>query len=67
MSKVADKMLNLLAVALKFFLVPMDENVNSLVKEKLAEKTEKLNKYDQTAFNDCFGYGCPKLVSPILN
>jgi len=40
------KMLNLLAVALKFYTVPLDENVNSWLKEKLNEKMEKLNKYD---------------------
>jgi len=46
MSKLAEKMLNLLAIALKFYTVPLDENVNSLLKDRLLEKSEKLNKYD---------------------
>jgi translation initiation factor 3 subunit L len=67
MSKLNDKMLNLLAVALKFYNIPLEENVSSLLKERLAEKLDKLNKYDVAAFNDCFGYGCPKLIPPLLN
>jgi len=67
MSKLNDKMLNLLAVALKFYNIPLEENVSSLLKERLGEKLDKLNKYDVAAFNDCFGYGCPKLIPPLLN
>ena len=67
MSKQADKMLNLLAISLKFYQIPLDENVTSLMKEKLGEKLEKISKYDAHAFNDSFGYGCPKLIPPIQN
>jgi len=67
MNKQADKMLNLLAIALKFYQTPLDENVTSLLKERLGEKLEKLAKYDTNIFNDCFSYGCPKLIPPILN
>jgi len=67
MNKQCDKMLNLLAIALKFYQTPLDENVTSLLKERLGEKLEKLAKYDTNIFNDCFSYGCPKLIPPILN
>jgi len=67
MNKQADKMLNLLAVSLKFYQIPLDENVSSLLKERLGDKLERLNKYDQNAFSDCFSYGCPKLIPPIIN
>ena len=67
MSKQADKMLNLLAISLKFYQIPLDENVTSLMKEKLGERLEKLSKYDANAFNDLFGYGCPKLTPLIQN
>jgi len=67
MNKLSDKMLNLLAVSLKFYNVPLEENVSSLLKERLQDKLEKLNKYDVASFNDCFSYGCPKLIPPLLN
>ena len=67
MSKQADKMLNLLAISLKFYQISLDENVTSLMKEKLGEKLEKISKYDTHAFNDSFSYGCPKLIPPIQN
>ena len=65
MSKQADKMLNLLAISLKFYQIPLDENVTSLMKEKLDEKLEKISKYDINSFNDLFSYGCPKLIQSI--
>jgi len=67
MNKLSEKMLNLLAVALKFYHIPLDENVSSLLKERLQEKLDKLNKYDVGSFNDCFSYGCPKLIPPLIN
>lgn len=67
MSRQAEKSLLLLAIALVFYPVNIDEIVMISLKEKLYDRFEKLNKYDQNTFGDAFNQGSPKLIIPVKN
>lgn len=67
MSKQADKTLHLLALALVFYPTSIEESLHNALRDRLGEKLDKLNKFDQNSFNEIFGYGCPKFIVPIRN
>ena len=43
----------------------IDENVNSYLKEKYAEKLNKLQRGDREELSSMFHYACPKFLSPV--
>ena len=65
MTKLADRSLALLAIALSFYPTTIEETISSNLKDRFSEKLNKLNKLDINTFNDTFSYGCPKLIVPI--
>jgi len=68
MLKKNEQMYALLAICLS--LCPQqrdqqkDENVHGYLREKYSDKTQRMQKGDETMYEELFTYACPKFVSP---
>eukprot|EP01017_Pseudomicrothorax_dubius_P035422 TRINITY_DN4955_c0_g4_i1.p1 TRINITY_DN4955_c0_g4~~TRINITY_DN4955_c0_g4_i1.p1 ORF type:complete len:319 (-),score=120.71 TRINITY_DN4955_c0_g4_i1:158-1114(-) len=65
-NKLADKTISLLALSLLFYPTTLEDSLHTVVREKLGDKLERINKYDIPAFLDAFNFGCPKIITPVL-
>lgn len=65
MMKNNEKMYNLLLICLILCPQRIDESVHQQLREKFAEKMNKMQKGDKQCFEECFSFACPKFVSPI--
>eukprot|EP01118_Nematostelium_gracile_P019298 TRINITY_DN8905_c0_g1_i1.p1 TRINITY_DN8905_c0_g1~~TRINITY_DN8905_c0_g1_i1.p1 ORF type:complete len:493 (+),score=96.24 TRINITY_DN8905_c0_g1_i1:95-1573(+) len=63
-SKKNDQMYGLLAICLSLGPQRVDENVNTLLREKHGDKMIKMQRGDEAAFEELFNYACPKFVNP---
>lgn len=61
-----EQMYALLAIALS--LCPhgklVEENVNNQLREKYADKMLRMQRSDETVFDELFSYACPKFITP---
>jgi len=64
-TKQNEQIYHLLAICLNFYPMRIDENVNSYLKEKYAEKLNKLQRGDREELSSMFHYACPKFLSPV--
>lgn len=59
-----EQMYCLLAIAVTICPQRIDESVHSLLREKCSEKIFRMQKGDESCFEELFTYACPKYVSP---
>jgi len=64
-TKQNEQILYLLAIALNFYPMRIDDSINSHLKEKYAEKLIKLQRGDRDELTSMFHYACPKFLSPV--
>lgn len=64
-TKQNEQILYLLAIALNFYPMRIDDSINSHLKEKYAEKLIKLQRGDRDELTNMFHYACPKFLSPV--
>eukprot|EP00871_Galdieria_phlegrea_P004115 jgi/Galph1/4704/GphlegSOOS_G3358.1 len=62
--KRTDQMLALLAISLVFSSQHVDESVNNMLREKFADKMNRLRQGEESIFEELFIYACPKFVLP---
>jgi translation initiation factor 3 subunit L len=62
--KKAEQMNALLMIAVALAPQRVDDSMLQQVKDKHYEKQQKLQKGDQTTFEELFNYTCPKFISP---
>jgi len=63
-SKKNEQMYGLLAICLSLCPQRVDENVHTLVRDKYSDKMLKMQRGDETTFEELFSYACPKFVTP---
>jgi len=63
--KKVEQMYTLLCTCLVLCPQRIDESVNQHLREKMTDKTLKMQKGDTVVFEECFSYSCPKFISPI--
>jgi len=64
-NKQNDQMHTLLAICLVLHPMCIDESVESQLREQYIDKMLKMQKGDQTEFEACFSFACPKFLSPV--
>lgn len=64
-TKMNDKMYNLLAICLVLHPIRIDESVHSQLREKFADKMLRMQKADLAEFEQNFSFACPKFLSPV--
>lgn len=64
-TKMNDKMYNLLAICLVLHPIRIDESVHSQLREKFADKMLRMQKADLGEFEQNFSFACPKFLSPV--
>lgn len=64
-NKQKDQMYTLLAICLVLHPQQIDESVLSHLKENFGEKMIKMQRGDVKEFENCFGFACPKFLSPV--
>jgi len=64
MMKKNEQMYALLSICLVLCPQRVDENVHSYLRDKFSDKSQRLTKGDEAAFDELFIFGCPKFVSP---
>eukprot|EP00245_Coleochaete_scutata_P009099 TRINITY_DN292_c0_g2_i1.p1 TRINITY_DN292_c0_g2~~TRINITY_DN292_c0_g2_i1.p1 ORF type:complete len:533 (-),score=111.36 TRINITY_DN292_c0_g2_i1:296-1894(-) len=42
----------------------VEENVNNQLREKMGEKMQRLQRWDEATFDELFSYACPKFITP---
>merc|ERR1711871_534163 len=57
-----EQMYALLAICLSLCPYRIDENVHATVREKYTDKMVRMQKCDESCFEDLFTYACPKFV-----
>lgn len=64
-SKKNEQMYGLLAICSSLSLSPqrIDENIHNTLREKYGEKMAKMQKGDETCFEEIFSFSCPKFVA----
>lgn len=63
-SKKNDQIYALLAIAISICPQRIDENIHSTLREKQNEKIQRMQRGDETAFEELFHFCCPKFVAP---
>lgn len=64
-TKQNEQIFHLLAIALNFYPMRIDDSINSYLKEKYAERLLKLQRGDRDELTSMFHYACPKFLSPV--
>lgn len=65
-TKQNEQIYHLLAIALNFYPMRIDDSINSYLKEKYSEKLLKLQRGgDRDELSNMFHYACPKFLSPV--
>jgi translation initiation factor 3 subunit L len=65
-TKQNEQIYHLLAIALNFYPMRIDDSINSYLKEKYSEKLLKLQRGgDRDELSSMFHYACPKFLSPV--
>lgn len=64
-TKQNEQIFHLLAIALNFYPMRIDDSINSYLKEKYAERLLKLQRGDRDELVNMFHYACPKFLSPV--
>lgn len=64
-TKQNEQLFHLLAIALNFYPMRIDDSINSYLKEKYAERLLKLQRGDRDELVNMFHYACPKFLSPV--
>lgn len=64
-TKQNEQIFYLLAIALNFYPMRIDDSINSYLKEKYAERLLKLQRGDREELQSMFHYACPKFLSPV--
>lgn len=64
-TKQNEQLYHLLAIALNFYPMRIDDSINSYLKEKYAERLLKLQRGDRDELVNMFHYACPKFLSPV--
>lgn len=64
-SKQNEQIFYLLAIALNFYPMRIDDSINSYLKEKYTERLSKLQRGDRDELSNMFHYACPKFLSPV--
>lgn len=64
-TKQNEQIFYLLAIALNFYPMRIDDSINSYLKEKYAERLAKLQRGDREELQSMFHYACPKFLSPV--
>ncbi|CAK8684191.1 eukaryotic translation initiation factor 3 subunit L-like [Clavelina lepadiformis] len=65
-NKQTDQMFNLLALCANLYPVRIDESLAQSMREKVgADKWQRMQKGDKSAFEESFSFGCPKFLSPV--
>lgn len=65
-TKQSEQMSTLLAICLTLHPMRIDESVHSQLKEKYGEKMLKMQNGDNSEFESCFAFACPKFLSPVI-
>jgi len=63
MAKKQDQMYALLLLALALCPRPLDEAIERAIKDKFAEKQNRLQRGEELCFEELFSFACPKFVS----
>eukprot|EP00741_Cyanophora_paradoxa_P024419 tig00022075_g23578.t1 len=63
--KKTDQMYGMVALALALAPQRIDENIQQVVREKYAEKLQRLQRGEEDAFRELFAFCCPKFISPV--
>jgi len=64
-TKQNEQIFHLLAIALNFYPMRIDDSINSYLKEKYSERLIKLQRGDRDELINMFHYACPKFLSPV--
>ncbi|KAG1650108.1 Eukaryotic translation initiation factor 3 subunit L [Nymphon striatum] len=64
-NKQTEQMYTLLAICLVLHPQRIDESVHSQLKEKFADRMQKMQKGDTQEFENAFTFACPKFLSPV--
>lgn len=64
-TKQNEQLYHLLAIALNFYPMRIDDSINSYLKEKYTERLLKLQRGDRDELVNMFHYACPKFLSPV--
>lgn len=64
-TKQNEQIFHLLAIALNFYPMRIDDSINSYLKEKYTERLLKLQRGDRDELVNMFHYACPKFLSPV--
>ncbi|RNA25872.1 eukaryotic translation initiation factor 3 subunit L [Brachionus plicatilis] len=64
-TKQNEQIFYLLAIALNFYPMRIDDSINSYLKEKYSERLIKLQRGDRDELTNMFHYACPKFLSPV--
>merc|ERR1719487_1175432 len=64
MVKKMEQMFSLLLICTSLCPVRLDESLQQHIKDKMADKQQKLQKGDETMYEELFQYACPKFISP---
>eukprot|EP00708_Paratrimastix_pyriformis_P002410 GAFH01001156.1.p1 GENE.GAFH01001156.1~~GAFH01001156.1.p1 ORF type:complete len:532 (-),score=214.31 GAFH01001156.1:295-1863(-) len=59
-----EQMYALLALCLALYPQRIDENLQAVLRERLADKISRLQRGDESAFEEMFGFACPKFINP---
>jgi len=66
MMKKAEKMYALLSICLVLCPQRVDENIHAYLRDKFSDKSQRLAKGEEAAFDELFIFGCPKFVNPAI-
>jgi len=59
-----EQMYSMLAICISLCPQRVDENIHSVLREKYADKMQKMQKGDEETFDELFVYACPKFINP---
>jgi len=64
MLKKNEQMYGLLAICISLCPQRVDENVHTVLRDKYADKMQKMQKGDLATFEELYAFACPKVVNP---
>jgi translation initiation factor 3 subunit L len=59
-----DQMYTLLAIAVSLCPQRIDETVHAVLRDKYVDKMIKMQRGDETVFDELFSFACPKFITP---
>lgn len=65
-SRLVDRGVQLIMSFLSFNKIEIEDNVFRVISERYQDRYQKLLKYDQATFEECFINGCCKIVQPLV-